>query len=424
MQPHAGQLKIYQNRGKSNVLRCGRRFGKTSFFDWLMQCWALNGDKTGIFTPTESTFKESFDKALDTLDPVIHSSNKSDFIIKLRKNRQGKQGVLHFWSLENPRVGRGKEYDHVIIDEASLVPDLERLYQQNIRPLLLRSNGDTWIGGTPLGMTDQDYFWKICTDKTLPQKWTEHYAPCHANPTITAEALKEFEASNHPMVWRQEYLAEFTNWAGVAIFDEEKLLVNGKGVAAPTYCDYVFAVIDSAFKTGSEHDGTGVIFCARNKSIGGPPLTILDWDIVGIDGYLLVDWMPSVFERLNVLARQCGAQVGSAGCWIEDKGSGIVLLQAGREKGWPTHPIEGNITSAGKDGRAVAASRFIHTEQVKITEEAYRLTRDFKNTNKNHLISQVCSYVIGDKGAAKRADDLADCFTYSCLVALGNNDVF
>jgi hypothetical protein len=51
-------------------------------------------------------------------------------------------------------------------------------------------------------------------------------------------------------------------------------------------CGAVFAVIDSATKTGSDHDGTAVVYAALTN----PPdqrLVILDWDIVQIEGSLL-----------------------------------------------------------------------------------------------------------------------------------------
>ncbi len=62
------------------------------------------------------------------------------------------------------------------------------------------------------------------------------------------------------LVYAQEYLAEFVDWAGVGFFAREKLLSNGEPVPYPARCDAVFAVIDTASKTGTEHDATAVTF--------------------------------------------------------------------------------------------------------------------------------------------------------------------
>src|SRR4029077_11101958 len=103
-------------------------------------------------------------------------------------------------------------------------------------------------------------------------------------------------------------------------------LDQGKPVPYPASCDGVFAIIDTASKTGTEHDGTAVTFFARDKHFGFP-LLVLDWDIVQIAGALLETWLPSVFKRLEELSRLCHARRGSVGACIEDKDSGTILLQ-------------------------------------------------------------------------------------------------
>lgn len=86
----------------------------------------------------------------------------------------------------------------------------------------------------------------------------------------------------------------------------------------------MFAVIDTASKTGTEHDGTAVTFFAIDN-IGPVPLFILDWDTTQIEGALLETWIPIVFQRLEELAKLCGARSGSIGAFIEDKNSGTIL---------------------------------------------------------------------------------------------------
>ena len=86
------------------------------------------------------------------------------------------------------------------------------------------------------------------------------------------------------MVYAQEYLAEFVDWSGGAFCSREKLLDQDRPVPYPAHCNGVFAVIDTASKTGTDNDATAVTFFAVNHHFGGPPLFILDWDIVQIEG--------------------------------------------------------------------------------------------------------------------------------------------
>jgi hypothetical protein len=60
----------------------------------------------------------------------------------------------------------------------------------------------------------------------------------------------------------------------------------------------VFAVIDTASKTGTEHDATAVTFFAKDN-VGPIPLFILDWDTTQIKGAMLETGLPTVFRRLE-----------------------------------------------------------------------------------------------------------------------------
>ena len=67
--------------------------------------------------------------------------------------------------------------------------------------------------------------------------------------------------------------------AGVAFFSSDSLLRDGQPVEPPKTCDYVFATIDTAIKTGKENDGTAVVFWALDRLTVMPwKLTVLDWD--------------------------------------------------------------------------------------------------------------------------------------------------
>ena len=191
----------------------------------------------------------------------------------------------------------------------------------------------------------------------------------------------------------------------------------------PPYCDSVFAVIDTASKTGTDHDATAVTYFAYDTTSATRPLCILDWDIVQIEGALLEAWLPRVFQRLDELARQCRARYGSTGAYIEDKNSGTILLQQALRRGYPVTDIESRLTALGKDERALSVSGYVHQGLVKYTEPAFNKVVDYKHTLRNHLLDQVETFRIGDK-RNHREDDLLDTFCYGIAVALGNGEGF
>lgn len=185
----------------------------------------------------------------------------------------------------------------------------------------------------------------------------------------------------------------------------------------PRHCDTVFAVIDTASKTGTDNDATAVTYFAYSQHAVGPPLLILDWDVVQIEGALLEGWLPQVFRRIEELARQCGARMGATGAWIEDKNSGTILLQQASRRGMPAAAIESKLTAMGKDERAIAVSGHVHRGQVKYTNHAFNKTSVYKGRSRNHLVEQVEGFRVGDK-KSEREDDLLDTFCYGIALAL------
>lgn len=205
-----------------------------------------------------------------------------------------------------------------------------------------------------------------------------------------------------------------------AFFAEEDLLVNGHPVEVPQLVDFVYAIIDSAVKTGKQHDGLAVTFFARSKLMTtNPPLTILDWDVTQVKGAFLNEWLPSVFTQLETFATACKARLGVAGVWIEDKASGTILLQqAARKPEWKCYPIASGLTAMGKKERALDVSGHVRAGKVKLTYQAYTRTRTFKERTRNHLLSQVLNFSPESKDT--EADDLLDTFTYGIAMVLGN----
>lgn len=419
---HAGQREIYRNRAPRSVVRCGRRYGKTTMFEQWSANWAMHGKRVGFFAPHYKLMTPSYSRILKALRPAVESASKVDSMIELKTG-----GAIEFWTLNDPDAGRSRRYHEVIIDEASLAPGLRDIFEQSIAPTLLDFNGNATMGGTPKGIDEESFFYQACTNKVAndewPEPWREFYAPTSANPMLDAIAVAGLQAKNAPLVWAQEYDAQFVSWAGQAFFSLEKMLVSGAGVPLPQHCDYVYAVIDSAMKDGSGNDGTAVVYCARSAHVGHP-LVILDWDIVQINSDLLTTWLPGVITQLEHYAKICRARGGSAGAFIEDKASGITLNQYAARVGIPARPIDGSITTQGKDGRAILASGPVYREEVRLSQLAYEKVTTYKGVTRNHLVSQVCSYTLGDKDAAKRSDDLYDAFAYSVIVGLGGAEGF
>jgi len=439
-QLHSGQLRAHWalQPSRFKALRCGRRFGKTEFAKtWIAQ-GLVQGHECAWFAPQHMTWSEVYSDLAQMLQPIMDASSRTPPVIRLSNG-----GRIDFWSLENPIAGRGRRYQRVVIDEAAFTKDgdnrsddsMMALWEKGIKPTLFDYGGEALVCSNSAGRKPDNFFYNLCTD---PQYgFHEFHATTMDNPLLPKrprdESLEDWKArraafhselhnDNDPLVYAQEYLAEFVDWSGVAFFSREKLLVENQPLPLPVRCDAVFAVIDTASKTGTDNDATAVTFFAVDR-IGKTPLLILDWNISQIEGAVLEAWLPEVFQTLEELARLCRARNGSLGAFIEDKNSGTILLQQALRRRMPARAIDSKLTAMGKDERAISVSGYVHRGLVKYTDRAFEKTVIYKRHSRNHLLEQVESFRVGDRGN-DREDDLLDTFCYGIAVALGNSEGF
>jgi hypothetical protein len=417
---HEGQLAAWDaTEGARYVaIRCGRRWGKTMMASTMICDGAARGENWGLFAPDYKITSETYRDIYEILGPITISASKIDGVIRCVGG-----GRVDFWTLNNPRAGRSRKYHGVIIDEAAFAgPDMADIWTKSIKPTLLDYKGVGWALSTPSGKDDENWFYSICNQPD--SEFVEFHAPTSTNPYLPADEVAKLEHDNSPEVYRQEYLAEFVDWSGVAFFPLDSLLVDGRPVPMPTVCDTVVAIIDTAIKSGQEHNSTAVAYGSYNSLLLSAQVNILDWELIQIEGAQQADWLPSVYARGEELARLCGARNGFAGAIIEDKATGTVLIQQStnlRAQGQyaPAFAIDSKLTAMGKDERAIAASPYVYKGDVKITEYAFNKTTVHKRISANHFLKQVNGFRVGSK--ATDGLDCLDTFCYLVLMTRGSN---
>jgi hypothetical protein len=144
--PHSGQRRVLAERGRFNVLECGRRFGKSKLGQHVAIRGMLSGKRWGWFAPTHKILDEVRREITDSLKPVTAYANKIEARIELITG-----GTLEFWSLDNPDSGRSRKYHGIVIDEAGIIRDLEQAWNETLRATLADYKGEAWFLGTPKG---------------------------------------------------------------------------------------------------------------------------------------------------------------------------------------------------------------------------------------------------------------------------------
>lgn len=284
-----------------------------------------------------------------------------------------------------------------------------------LRPTIRTPNSELWFSWNP--NSEDDAVERLMRSGITLKDAIVVKANWRDNPHFPEVLEKErcMDMQLFPERYRHTWEGEFGN-DGDTFFPVAKLLNNEKPVDVHWRVDQVFAVIDSASKDGAQHDGTAVAFFA--KSIyEGFPLVILDWDVIKIQSNLLIEWLPHIMDRIEELARELKARQGACGAWIEDRSSGIQLLQTAEAQGIDVYPIDTKLTSSGKEGRAIACSSYIATDKVKISRYAFDKTVNYQGQVKNHFWDQISRFRMGQKKADHKKDCL-DTFMYGILISL------
>ena len=410
---HTGQVKLFKARTRFFAGRCGRRFGKTDLGATLAADRAIKRWPIGWFAPEYKFVAPAYTRVLEILNPIVETRSKTEGKIATISG-----GQVEFWTLDNPNAGRSRKYKLVVIDEGAFTKNgvMMEIWQRSIRPTLLDYAGAALVISNTNGIDSSNFFWQICNE--AKHGFTSFHATSHDNPFIPRSELAQVEKDYPPLVYQQEYMAEFVDWSGASFFSRDKMLVDGKPVPWPLFCDTVYAIIDTATKVGNERDGTAVTYFALSR-LTGIPLVVLDYDIQQIEGSVLIDWLPTVFENLKMMAIKCKALHGSAGVLIEDKNSGTILLQQAKTMGLQAEAIDSVLTSLGKDARAISVSKYHHKEMVKMSDVAHERIVIYKNNSANQLYQQVNGYRVGFDN---KDDDLLDTYCYGIAVGLGDSE--
>ena len=380
---------------------------------------ALKGKKVGIFTPEHKQLTEPYDEIRQILLPITARASKTEGTIRTTAG-----GLVDFWPLnDNELAGRGREYHLVCIDEAAFTKNGQMfdLWNRSIKPTLLTTKGTAWVFSTPNGIDQENFFYRIWHEPELG--WRTFHAPTSTNPYVPQDELERERKAAHPLVWKQEFLAEFVSWDNESFFKLDYLLDNGQPVAYPEKCDGVFAIMDCAVKSGSTNDATAILYCSISQ-YAGHRLIWLDYEMHSIEAASLEYLAPKILKRCEELAGIVGARNGSLGILVEDAAGGQVLIQQAGPRGWPIKAIDSKLTARGKDERAMLAGGPAYSGEVKISQYAFDKTVEWKGRTLNHLLQQVTTFRIGDKEAYKRADDLLDCAAYSIIVACADRRTF
>ena len=187
-----------------------RQWGKSLLGQNLLLYWLLAtpNQKGCWISPIYNQARKVFSELMDASSSIIQSSNKAELTLKFING-----STVQFLSSERPDSVRGFSFNYMIVDEAAYVN--ERGFETAILPTLTAIGKKCLIISTP---KSKNWFYKYyLRGLDGSTEYISFRGQSTDNPYIDQSFIAEQRLSLPDDIFRQEYMAEFTD-AGSEVF--------------------------------------------------------------------------------------------------------------------------------------------------------------------------------------------------------------
>ena len=211
---HPKQKLIYGQETSAEVViaRCGRKFGKSRGTRAVAARGIQRGSLMAYVAPEYSYLTDWVREFTNIYHPTIKRYSKQEKEVEFHGD-----GRLDLWSLDNYDSIRPREYDVVMIDEASLSPYFQEAWENAIQPTLARRKGRAYIMSTPKTNKGGPYFRRLIEEHAEDPRYAIFHYDSFANPHVPREFWESYRKQVPTTVYRQEVLAEFVDSEGALI---------------------------------------------------------------------------------------------------------------------------------------------------------------------------------------------------------------
>jgi hypothetical protein len=216
---HQAQRTIAQSPARFKVLRCGRRFGKTTYaVEEMTGACLFEPGPVAYFATTRDqardiVWAELIEKVVGTSNYVSHNEQRLE--VTLRRP-DGTLNRIRLFGWENIETARGKKYSLVVLDELDSMRAFEKQWREIIRATLADYRGRALFMGTPKGYKSLYRLEKL-------SKTNSNYAVFHFssfdNPFLDPDEIEEMRGELSATQFAQEVLAEYHKMEGL-IYEE------------------------------------------------------------------------------------------------------------------------------------------------------------------------------------------------------------
>lgn len=212
--PHNGQKRVIDGFADTShrfgIVATGRQYGKSLLGQNLLLYWLLSkpNQKGGWVAPIYNQCKKVFQELVNASHSIILEKNKADLTIKFING-----STLVFLSAERSDSVRGFSFNYLVLDEAAFIK--ENSLTEAILPTLTAIGKKCLIISTP---KSKNWFYSYhLKGQQSNDSYVSFTGTSFDNPYADHDFIREQGISLPTDIFRQEYLAEFTD-AGSEVF--------------------------------------------------------------------------------------------------------------------------------------------------------------------------------------------------------------
>ena len=207
------QKIIVKDNHRFRVIRCGRRFGKTTLAVKEIKGKAIYyKSKIAYFA---NTYQQARDIAWEMLkrelQGAITNINESRLEVRV-KTQTGEESIIQLRGWENVETARGQAFDLIILDEVASMKNFWINWQEVLRPTLTDTKGECIFISSPKGY---NHFYDLCNQELTDNDYKAFHFTSYDNPFLPQDELETAKQTLPPERFEQEYMASFQKTQGL-----------------------------------------------------------------------------------------------------------------------------------------------------------------------------------------------------------------
>ena len=215
------QANILNKLKRFNIIRSGRRSGKTYLSTYAMLKYAVTHPNTlSWFVALDiSTCVELAIPEFERMCPpeIIASKNKQTRTIVLING-----SVISWKTMESADALRGRGIDFLVLEEAAFAKNGWQLWQDVLSPQLMGRGGRAIFISSPNGSNwfrRLEMQVKAEIDNNATSEWAIFLGTIFDAGNITPAEIEQKRIITPELTWRQEYLAEYVDEIGLVYWE-------------------------------------------------------------------------------------------------------------------------------------------------------------------------------------------------------------